>query len=295
MKRKQKSVGLRIALPNGSLEEGTLRLFEEAGLKIKRTPRKHEATIDSPLVSCVTFMRPQHIPPLVTNEAYDIGICGYDCVVETETAALMNVVSALPIGRGSSNGKAKVVLVAGKEETKTEIPRDTLVLSEYPNLTRGVLGKRVNVRFSYGGTEAHIPNDYRYGVCLTDTGESIVTNRLKVVRVLLSTYTGLFASISVAREKREAIKTLHHLLCGAFNARGNVLLKMNVPREKKDAVLSVLPALKTPTIAPLADGVSFALETVIPKKDANNIIVKVAQAGACGILQIPIAKIIPNW
>src|SRR3989338_8669195 len=109
MLENQKSIGSRIALPNGSLEEGTSRLFEEANLKIQKDPRRHNAFISSPLISRVTFMRPQHIPRLVEQGTYDLGICGFDCVEESNAYVVQ--VPDLSYGRGASNGGAKVVLV----------------------------------------------------------------------------------------------------------------------------------------------------------------------------------------
>lgn len=289
-----KSVGLNIALPNGSLEENVMRLFEEVYLQIKRDERSQSARILSRLFSRVTFMRPQHMPKLVESGVYDLAICGFDCVMESE--ATVAVVTKLSIGRGTSNGEAKVVLVTGENQATTEVPTGSVVLSEYPNFTRRMLGESVEVRFSYGGTEAHIPGDYEYGVCLTDSGESLAKNALKVQRVLLKTYTALIANISAWNgEKAEAIKTVQHLLLSALNARGKVLLKMNVSADKKNAVLAVLPALKTPTVTSLSDGQSFAIESVVPINDANEIIIKAAQAGAEGILELPITKLIPNW
>lgn len=297
MKRKnknQKSTGLRIALPNGSLKDGTMRLFVEANIKMYEEPRKHDVLVDDPLFSRVTFMRPQHMSKLVENGTYDLAICGFDCVCENN--ASVAVVTPLSIGRGLSNGSAKVVLIAEESYTDTEVPEGSIMLSEYPNITRKAFGDKVDIRFSYGGTEAHIPRDYRFGVCLTDTGESIAKNNLKIVRVLLNTYTCLIANLSAyTREKAETIKAVQHLLLGALEAREKVLLKMNISAEKRDAVLALLPALKTPTVASLADGKSFAIETVVPKRELNDIIMRVAQAGAEGILELPITKVIPKW
>lgn len=297
MSEKQKSEGLKIALPNGSLEDGTLRLFEEANLKIRKDSRKHDAFVDSPLISHITFMRPQHIPKLVERGAYDGGICGWDCVCES--VAIVSLVAKLLYGRGTSDGQAKVVLVASTEDSsadKSEIPSGSVVLSEYPNIIRNALVDSCEIQFSYGGTEAHIPNHYRYGVCLTDTGKSIRENGLKVIAVLLESYTCLIANTEALNgEKAEIVKTLERLLTGILEARDMVLLKLNVSAKEKDAVLAILPALKTPTVAPLSDGVSFAIESVVPKNTANDVIIKAAKAGAEGILEIPITKVIQNW
>ena len=294
MEGHQKSVGLNIALPTGSLEENVTQLFNEAYLQIERDSRKHNARIKSPLFSKVTFMRPQHISNLVENGTYDLGICGFDCIVESD--ALVVMLTQLSVGRGTSNGEAKIVLVTDETRRDGEVPAGSVILSEYPNLTRKTFGKSVVICFSYGGTEAHIPDDYQYGVCLTDTGKSLARNGLKVQRMLLQTYTALIANISAWNgEKAEAIKTVQHLLLSVLQAREKVLLKMNVSAEKRDAVLAVLPALKTPTVSPLADGKSFAIETVVPREDANSLIIKAAQAGAEGIIELPITKLMQNW
>ena len=293
MKGNQKSK-VSIALPTGSLEENVIRLFEEAYLRIKRNPRSQSARILSDLFSRVTFMRPQHMPKLVESGAYDLAICGFDCVMESE--ATVAVITPLSVGRGTSNGEARVVLVTDASQASGEVPEGSVILSEYPNITHGALGDKMDIRFSSGGTEGHIPSDYLYGVCLTDSGESLAQNGLKVQRVLLRTYTALIANISaLSGEKAEAIKTVQYLLLSALQAREKVLLKMNVSAEKKCAVLAVLPALKTPTVSPLADGQSFAIETVVPREEANSLIIRVAQAGAEGILELPMTKMLPKW
>lgn len=300
MTETKKTDGLKIALPNGSLEEGTLRLFEDAGLRGRKSSRKHSAPVDGQLISEARFMRPQHIPDLVASGTYHLGICGSDCI--KESGAEVATLAKLLYGRGTSNGCTKVVLVTSEDnpvQGVAEVPPGSLILSEYPNITQqpfAKLGVPVEIRFSYGSTEAHIPTDYQYGVCLTDTGESLEANSLKILAVFFESSTVLIANVSALRgEKAESIKTVECLLTGVLSARGNVLLKMNVPAEKKEAVLAVLPALKTPTVALLADGSSFALETVVPRSDANRIIVEVAKAGAQSILQLPITKVIQNW
>jgi len=310
MSKKQKS-GLKIALPNGSLEEGTLRLFDEAGLKIRKNPRTHAATVESPLMSSVTFMRPQHIPSLVARGVYDAGICGLDWVEESGCSPYTHVITKLRYGRGASKGEAKVVLVTSEENSVSHarsIEEDAVLLSEYPRITEKILALlrlTCEIQFSYGSTEAHIPKDYPYGVCLTDTGESLVANRLKVISEVMETHTVLITSKEIWSRNYElelpeppqlqSLLMLHRLLCGALGAREKVLLKMNVSSEKKDTVLAILPALKTPTVALLADGKSFAIETVVPKEDTNALIIKAAKAGAEGILELPITKLIPNW
>src|SRR3989338_9474313 len=225
---KKKTEGLKIALPNGSLEEGTMRLFEEANLKIKKDLRKHDAFVDGPLILRVTFMRPQHIPALVERGVYDVGICGSDCIEESETDVVL--VAELPYGRGASSGAAKVVLVTSIEnpvEAIEQVEPESVVLSEYPNITKRAFARHssVDIRFSYGGTEAHIPGDYRYGVCLTDTGASLKANGLKVIHTLLETHTCLITSREILsttaespkeHESKKLVVALKHLLLGTL-------------------------------------------------------------------------------
>ena len=264
MSENQKSVGLRIALPNGSLEEGTLRLFEEANLKIRKDSRKHDAQIDDPLISQVTFMLPQHIPRLVEKGIYDVGICGWDCVCESNTWAVE--VAKLSYGRGTSSGKAKIVLITSKDnpaQSIREVERGSVVLSEYPNRTKECFAAfhiPIGIDFSYGGTEAHILRDYLYGVCLSDTGASIAANGLKIIHTLLETHTSVIVSREIwlisselevpENPKQEMVKALVHLLLGVLDAREQVFLVMNVSVGKKGGLLQQLPALKTPTVTP---------------------------------------------
>lgn len=309
MSDNQKSVGLNCAFPTGSLEANTIQLLTDAGFPMIREPRRHRVYTDSSLISSATWIRPQHVAYLVSRGVYDVAICGLDCVRESNTE--VSEVAALSYGRDASNGRARVVLVAAQRnpaQSIRDVKNGSLVLSEYPFLTKkyfAALGISVEVCFSYGSTEAHIPSDYEYGVCLTDTGASLAANELKMVHTLLETYTCLITSPEIwsvsswlevpEHPKKELVLALKHLLCGTLAAREQTLLKMNVSAERKSVVLAMLPALKAPTVAPLADGKSFAIETVVPKKDANEIIVKAAQAGAEGILELPITKMIPKW
>ncbi|HBV01224.1 MAG TPA: ATP phosphoribosyltransferase [Candidatus Taylorbacteria bacterium] len=307
MSENQKSVGLRIALPNGSLEEGTLRLFEEANLKIWKDSRKHVALIYSPLILRVTFMRPQHIPALVERGVYDVGICGSDCIEESETHVIQ--IAELPYGRGASNGVAKVVLVTSKEnpvETIEQVERESVVLSEYPSITKRAFAQRmpVDIRFSYGGTEAHIPGDYRYGVCLTDTGASLKANGLKVIHTLLETHTCLITSREILsttaespkeHESKKLVVALKHLLLGTLAARERVFLVMNVQTRSKERLLKQLPALKTPTVTPLADGDYFSVGAVVLKDELNALIPALLMNGAEDLVEMPISKVIRSW
>lgn len=296
---KKKLDGLKIALPNGSLEEGTLRLFEDANLRIKKSPRRHVAHVDGTLISEAKFVRPQHIPDIVEGGAYGLGICGSDCI--EESGARVTVLAELPFGRGTSIGRTKVVLVTSIDNpirNMADVPAQAVVLSEYPNITRRAfekLGIPVEIRFSYGSTEAHIPEDYGYGVCLTDTGDSLETNKLKILAVLFESKTVLIANPAAASSRASDIRSVKNILVGTLEARGRVLLKMNVPAAKKKAVLNLLPALMAPTLARLFDRKAFAIETVVLEENVNRIIDSVLRAGATGVVQVAVSKIIERW
>jgi len=252
-----------------------------------------------PLVSRVTFMRPQHIPKLVELGTYDIGICGADCIHESE--AVVATLAELPYGRGDSTGRAQVVLVSSRDNPVTAIQKiapGSRILSEYPNITREVFrehGISVEIEFSYGGTEAHIPRDYPLGVCLADTGASLEANGLKIVEVLLKTSTVLIANKSSPSKRAGSINALKHFLVGTLEARERVFVTMNVSAGKKNAVLRVLPALKKPTITRLAGGRYFSVGTVVNIKEKNQVITNALRAGAEGLLVQPISQIVEKW
>ncbi len=307
--KSRKSTGLNVALPNGGLQDGTTRLFGEANFKLYEDPRKHEVRIGDSLVERVTFMRPQHIPDLVARGFYDVGICGLDCQYESSSDCY--VIAELPYGRGTSSGKAKVVLVASKSnpaKSIEDVEEDAVILSEYPHLTAGWYGNQSltppAIRFSYGGTEAHIPRDYKYGVCLTDTGASLKANKLKVIHTLMETYTCLIVNpdiwattVGSPREhpKEELVRALKQLLLGTLAAREQVFLVMNVSKGNRDALLQHLPSLKNPTVTPLADGNYFSVGTVVYKGELNALLPALFASGAQDLVEMPISKVIRSW
>lgn len=291
---------LRIALPSGSLEENTLHLFEEANLKVIREPRKQESEIRDPLISEVVIMRPQLMPRLVEKGAYDVAICGWDCVLES--GALVESVTELAYSRFTS-GKVKVILFGSIDDPiqkASEIEPGTSILSEYPKYTRRFFEKlsiKVDVEFSPGTTEAHVPRDYRYGVCVSERGLSLFANKQKIIKVLFESATTLIANKQTLKDpqKAEAIQTLKLLLVGTLEARDQVLLVMNVPAAKKDIVLERLPALKHPTISELAGGEYFALNAVVHRSEINRVIPDLLKYGAEDLIELPISKLIRHW
>lgn len=297
--KKTKSDGLKIALPNGSLEEGTIRLFGDANLGITKSSRAQNARIDGGFIREAKFVRPQIVPDLVASGAYELGICGADCIEESQADVV--VLAELPYGRGTSPGRAKVVLVTSKTnpiQRIQDIAPGSVLLCEYPEITRRAferLGIQVTIRFSHGSTEGLVPEPFEYGVCLTDTGASLGANGLKIVEVLFETRTALIANRDAVKWYDSEIKTITHLLVGTLDARSFVFLTMNVSRGKRSAVLRVLPALKRPTITKLVGGRTFSLGTVVSKSEQNQVIASILQAGATDVLVQPILQMVRSW
>jgi len=291
---------LSIALPNGSLEDGTLKLFEEANLKVLRAPRQHGAKIDDPRISRVTIMRPQHIPRLVEQGTYDLGVCGHDSVLESDTK--VSILQDFSYSRRTLGGVQVVLIGAANDATSTarQVPPGSAILSEYPGWTKRFfdkLGVPVTVEFSYGGTEAHIPGDYRYGVCVTETGSSITANGLRIIGKLFTSNTVLIANPDAQRDekKREAIHVIRLLLSGAQDARDQVLLIMNVPTSSKETIIKRVPALKEPTVSRLAHGKGYSISSVISRQKLNEVIPDLLKHGAQDLLELPISKVIRAW
>ncbi len=298
---------IRFAFSNGSLEDAQMKLFMEASFPVVRYSRRHDILIDDPLFSLTSLMRPQHVPPCVQNGSYHMGICGLDCCVEAcgEKGRSM-VIAELTIGRNGSTGAAKVVLVCAENnpiQKITDIPVGTVILSEYPNSTRRFfkrLGIPVGVQFSYGGTEAHIPRDYQFGVCLTETGSSLKANGLRIFMEIMETKTVLIRSpLSVLRREgkgiMDSITLLTHVLLGTFEARVSTFIVMNVPIGKQGAVLKQLPALKAPTVTPLAGGKYVSIGTVVRKSELNRLTELLLKNGARDLVQMPISNVIQRW
>jgi ATP phosphoribosyltransferase len=273
---------LSIALPKGSLEEQTLLLFSEADLPVRRSGRAYNPTIDDPRISRVKVLRPQEIPLYVADGHFDLGISGHDWV--TETGA----------------GVVKMVLAVCEDSpvrTAADIPPGSRITTEFPNVTRGFferLGIPVEVHFSYGATEAKVPELMDALVDLTETGSTLRHNGLRIVDVILESTTRLLASPAAWADpdKRRAIEEIRTLLLGVIDARGRVLLSMNVPAASLDTVIGQLPAMKRPTVNQLYGSDDYEIMTVAEKATVNILIPRLKAAGAEDILELPISKIV---
>jgi len=289
---------LSLVLPKGSLEKATLELFDAADLTVRRSSdRDYHASIDDPRIDRVRFLRPQEIPSYLERGLFDIGITGRDWITETEADVVS--LGELQYSKATSNPVRVVLAVPENAPWKTvaDLPEGIRISTEFPSLTRRFLtehGVKAMIVPSYGATEAKVPDIVDAIVDLTETGSSLRKNGLRILETLLSSYTELVAcqpSYDDA-EKRSAMEDIALLLRGAIQARGNVLLKLNVAADKLEAVARMLPAMSSPTITTLASGDMNAIETVVPKRGVNTLIPALKAAGAKDILEIPISKIV---
>jgi ATP phosphoribosyltransferase len=288
---------LSLAIPKGSLEEQTLLLFRQAGLEVRVGFRDYNPSIADPRISKVKILRPQEIPKYVEEGYFDLGISGWDWV--NESGADVEVIADMPYSKQGS-GIVRMV-IAVPEDSEIERPEDikpnSRVTTEFPNLTKKYfeeLGIPVQIYYSYGASEAKVPELMDVVIDLTETGTTLRKNRLKIIGTILESSTKLLANREAWQdpEKRKAIEEIRTLLLGVIEARGKVLLSMNVPEEKLEDVIAILPAMKNPTVSKLYNAGYYAVETVVPKKDVNILIPKLKDTGAEDILEIDISKIV---
>jgi ATP phosphoribosyltransferase len=289
---------LSLVLPKGSLERATLELFDAADLTVRRSSdRDYHAAIDDPRVDRVRFLRPQEIPSYLERGLFDLGITGRDWI--TETGADLVSLGELRYSKVTTNPVRVVLAVpeAAPWRSVSDLPEGIRISTELPSLTSRYLEEhriKAMVVPSYGATEAKVPDIVDAIVDLTETGSSLRRNGLRILDTLLTSYTELVANAAAHADpaKRAAMEDIALLLRGAIEARGNVLLKLNVPAAALAAVTAMLPALSSPTITALARGDMNAVETVVPKHSVNTLIPALKAAGARDILEIPISKIV---
>src|SRR5215471_6126188 len=279
---------LSLVLPKGSLERATLDLFDAADLTVRRSSdRDYHAAIDDPRVDRVRFLRPQEIPSYLERGLFDLGITGRDWI--TETGADLVSLGELRYSKVTANPVRVVLAVPDSAPWRSvaDLPEGIRISTELPALTSKYLdahGIKAMVVPSYGATEAKVPDIVDAIVDLTETGSSLRRNGLRILDTLLTSYTELVANIAAHGdpEKRAAMEDIALLLRGAIKARGNVLLKLNVPAARLAAVTAMLPAMSSPTITALARGDMNAVETVVPKHTVNTLIPALKGAGARG-------------
>ena len=289
---------LKLVLPKGSLEAATLTLFDDADLGVQRSSDvEYRATIDDPRVASVRILRPQEIPRYVADGLFDLGVTGRDWV--EETGADVVTLGELAYSKTTGRGVRIVLAVAADNPAATvdDLGDGLRVHTEYPETTRRYFaahGVQADVSLSYGATEAKVPDIADAVVELTETGRALRAAGLRILDTVLASSTVLIANPAAHRdpERRRAMEQLHTLLDGALEARGKVLLKLNVDEGALGHVLELLPALKAPTVSKLSGGDAYAVESVVAKAEINTLIPALKEQGATGIIEIPIAKIV---
>jgi ATP phosphoribosyltransferase len=288
---------LRLVLPKGSLEKATFELFDAADLTVKRSSQvDYRASIADPRIDEVRILRPQEIPTYVAEGLFDIGITGRDWI--EETSSTVQSLGKLNYSKATNDPVRIVVAVAQDSafQKVEDLPKGVRVTSEYPRLTKSFFAQRgieADVRLSYGASEAKIPDIADCVVDLTETGRALRAAGLRIIDTILTSHTELIANPAAYADpkKRHAMEQLLTLLEGSLEARGKVLVKLNVSDASYEAVLKVLPAAKSPTVSKLASG-DWAVESVVEKRTVNTVIPALKDAGATDILEIPISKII---
>jgi ATP phosphoribosyltransferase len=289
---------LRLVLPKGSLENATLQLFDDADLAVVRSSEvDYRASIDDPRVLDVTILRPQEIPRYIDAGLFDLGVTPRDWI--EETGANVATLAELHYSKATARPTRVVLAVAGNSpwESVKDLPEGARVHTEYPELTRRFLekhGVHAEIALSYGATEAKIPEIADAVIDVTESGRALHAAGLKVIETLLVSYTELIANPTAyaVPEKRRAMEQLRTLLTGALEARGRVLVKLNVEEANLQSVIDLLPALKSPTVSKLHGEDAYAVETVVAKSEINVLIPALKDHGATGILELPISKIV---
>ncbi len=286
---------VKIGLPKGSLQDSTFDLFRRAGFNISTGSRSYFPSVDDPELECIMF-RAQEMSRYVEDGVVDVGITGYDWICENGS----NVVEVCELEYSKATRRPVRWVLAvplESEVTRVEDLAGGIIATELVNTTRKYFADRgVNVRveFSWGATEvkARLLDGI---VDVTETGSSLRANNLRIVAELLQSTTRMIANRSAWNDpwKRRKIEAVALLVKGAIDASEKVGLKMNVPQESLERVLALLPAEKSPTISSLAEKGWSAIEVILEERTERDLVPKLKEAGASGIITYPLNKVIP--
>ena len=277
-----------LGLPKGSLQESTFALFKRAGFTVTCSSRSYIPSIDDPEIKC-RLLRPQEMSRYVELGLLDAGICGYDWVYENGSD--VQEVCELNYSKATSNPVRWVLAVPNDSKIKSVKDSEAVGLVKRYLKKNGV---KADVEFSWGATEVKAPELVDAIVDLTETGSSLRANNLRIVDTILTSTTRLIANKKAwkVKAKREKLEQLKMLLTGALEAQKRVLLKLNAPAKKLDKVTAALPALHAPTVNKLNDADWFAVESVVDEHQVRDLIPVLRAAGATGIIELPLNKVI---
>ncbi len=287
---------LKLGVPKGSLEDATFELFRRAGWRIRSSSRNYFPTVDDPSLR-LSLVRAQEMSRYVADGVLDLGLTGRDWILENQSD--VHVVCDLVYSKASATPARWVLVVPA--DSPVQRPEDLAgktIATELVGFTRRYFADRniaVEVEFSWGATEAKVVD----GLCdaiveVTETGSTIRAHGLRIVETLLVTNTQLIANPQAWGDpaKRAKIEQLALLLQGALRAEGMVGIKMNVPSERLDDVIELLPSLQAPTVAHLYRSEWLSVETVVREAVVREIIPLLLKAGAAGIIEYPLNKIV---
>ena len=286
---------LKLGIPAGSLQESTAALFSRAGYNIKFASRSYFPTVDDPEIECM-LIRAQEMARYVENGIIDAGITGYDWILETGSS--VHEVCELVFSKVSRRPVRWVLCVPEDSPVKTVADlQGKRIATEVVGLTTRFLAERgvtAQVEFSWGATEVKPPKLADAIVEVTETGSSLRANNLRIVEELLQSTTRFIANKAAWSDPwvRTKIENIALMLQSCLEAEGKVGLMMNTLEQNLNSVLSILPALQKPTVSHLSDPAWVALNTIVDENIVRSIIPRLKQAGARGIVEYPISKII---
>jgi ATP phosphoribosyltransferase len=285
----------KLGLPKGSLQDSTIKLFGKAGYRIVVSDRSYMPAINDPEIDCLMF-RAQEMARYVERGVLDAGLTGKDWITESEADVVE--VQALVYSKATSRGYRWVLAVPEESEIRTlQDLEGKRIATELVNTTERYLsrhGVRAEVEYSWGATEIKVPHLVDAIVEGTETGSSLRAHRLRVIDTVVESTTMLIANRDSWEDpwKREKLEILAMLLRGALEAEAKVGLKMNVPKNKLAEISRQLPALHTPTVSNQLDPDWLAVEVIIDEKTVRDIIPRLRRAGAEGIIEYPLNKVI---
>jgi len=286
---------LKLGLPKGSLQEATFALFARAGFSLKVSSRSYQPVVDDETIEPI-LLRPQEIPGYLAQGVIDAGLTGADWIADS--GAVVHEVCELRYSKLTTN-PIRVVLAVHNDSPVHSVKdlQGKRIATEYEGLTERYLKANATeaiVEFSWGADEVKVPDLVDAIVVNTETGNSLRAHNLRIVDTILTSTTRFAASPAAMLDpwKRERIEALEILLTGAMNAAKLVGLKMNLPIADKESILGILPALKNPTLSPLADPDWIAAEVILSEREVRDLIPALKRAGATGLVEYPLNKVI---
>ncbi|MCU0316590.1 MAG: ATP phosphoribosyltransferase [Fimbriimonadaceae bacterium] len=286
---------IRLGIPKGSLEEATYSLFRRAGWEIRVASRSYQPIIDDEEIEPI-LLRPQEIPRYIDTGIIDAGLTGLDWIKDCE--ADLHEICELRYSKLTSN-PIRVVLAVHQEspyQTAEDLVGKT-VATEYVSMAKRFFEEKktgVKVEFSWGACEVKVPELVDAIVVNTETGSSLRAHNLRIIETLVTSTTRFVCAHSVWADpiRRDKLEAMGILLTGAINATKLVGLKMNLPKSIRSDVMAILPALKNPTISPLADEDWMAMEIIVGEREARLLIPQLKKAGVSGLVEYPLNKVV---